>query len=203
MKKETVERLLLVLSLISIGVALRWMLCSYPNVAPTAALAMFAGYKLSSVRWALMVPIWITTLSDVLIGGYAWPVMLTVYVALALPVFLGVAVRRFQPKMDSWLGKLTSGLLLGGASVCGSVLFFVISNFAVWASTAAGFGLPMYDASWSGLVECYAAALPFFRYTLTGDACFNGAIFGAYALGCLLVASPQKEKAAAARMSNV
>lgn len=196
MKKETAERLLLVLLLISIGVSLRWILSGYPNVAPTAALAMFAGYKLSSVRWALMVPIWITTLSDLLIGGYAWPVMLTVYAALSLPVFLGVAVRHFQPKSNSWLGKLSSVALLGGASVAGSVLFFLISNFAVWASIAAGMGLPMYEPSFAGLVECYAAALPFFRYTLTGDAIFNGAIFGAYALGCLWIASPQKENGA-------
>ncbi|MCC9609697.1 hypothetical protein LOC68_03905 [Blastopirellula sp. JC732] len=197
MKKETVERLLLVLLLVSLGVALRWMLYSYPNVAPTAALAMFAGYKLSSVRWALMVPIWITTLSDLVIGGYAWPVMLTVYAALSLPVFLGIAVRRFQPKSGSWLAKLTRGVMLGGASVVGSVLFFLISNFAVWAASATGLGLPMYEATLVGLGECYAAALPFFRYTLTGDLVFNGAIFGAYALGCLLIAAPQKETAAA------
>lgn len=196
MKKETFEQLLLVLLLISIGVPLRWILCDYPNVAPTAALALFAGYKLSSVRWALLVPVWITTLSDLLIGGYAWPVMLTVYAALTLPVFLGVALRYLQPKSNSWLGKLTSVALLGGASLVGSVLFFVISNFAVWASIAAGLGLPMYETNLHGLVECYAAALPFFRYTLTGDAVFTGAIFGTYALGLLLIAAPQKENGA-------
>ncbi|MFI4876045.1 MAG: DUF6580 family putative transport protein [Blastopirellula sp. JB062] len=191
MKKENIERLLLVLSLISIGVALRWMLSSYPNVAPTAALAMFAGYKLASFRWALMVPIWITTLSDVLIGGYAWPVMITVYVALALPVLLGDALRRFQPNSDTWGGKLKNALALGGASLVGSVLFFGLSNFAVWASTAAGFGLPMYAANWSGLVECFAAALPFFRYTVTGDLVFNGAVFGVYAAAHYWVTASQ------------
>ncbi|TWT30754.1 DUF6580 family putative transport protein [Blastopirellula retiformator] len=197
MKKETVEQLLLVLLLVSLGVSLRWMLVGYPNVAPTAALALFAGYKLSNVRWALLVPIGITTFSDLVIGAYSWPVMLAVYAGLSLPVFLGIAVRRFQPQLNSWLAKLSTGLMVGGASIAGAVLFFLVSNFAVWTATAAGLGLPMYEPNLAGLVECYVAALPFFRYTLTGDLVFCGAIFGTYALGCMLLAAPQKETAAA------
>ena len=40
----------------------------------------------------------------------------------------------------------------------------------------------MYARSLSGLLENYAAALPFWGRTLAGDLLFSGAIFGMYAL---------------------
>lgn len=48
-----------------------------------------------------------------------------------------------------------------------SFLFFLLSNFGVW--------LYWYPSTWSGLLACYLAALPFYRNTLLGDICFGGA----------------------------
>jgi hypothetical protein len=47
-----------------------------------------------------------------------------------------------------------------------SLLFFLLSNFGVW--------LYWYPSTWSGLLACYLAALPFYRNTLLGDICFGG-----------------------------
>jgi hypothetical protein len=38
----------------------------------------------------------------------------------------------------------------------------------------------MYDHTAAGLLQCYAAALPFFRYTLAGDMFFAVVLFGGY-----------------------
>ena len=43
------------------------------------------------------------------------------------------------------------------------VSFFLLSNFAVWA-----FGT-MYPHNWSGLIQCYTMAIPFFRNTFASD----------------------------------
>jgi hypothetical protein len=55
-------------------------------------------------------------------------------------------------------------------------LFFIITNFAVWA-----FGT-MYAKTSSGLAECFLLAIPFFRNTMLGDFFYIGAIFGGYNL---------------------
>jgi uncharacterized protein DUF6580 len=49
------------------------------------------------------------------------------------------------------------------------VIFFLISNFGVWASGG-------YPHTASGLATCYIAALPFFRGTLMGDWLFGGVL---------------------------
>ncbi|MBM3818918.1 MAG: hypothetical protein FJW14_07875 [Acidimicrobiia bacterium] len=56
------------------------------------------------------------------------------------------------------------------------MLFYVVTNFAVWASTT------LYPLTWAGLVTCYIAALPFFRNSLLGDMGFAVLLFGGFAV---------------------
>jgi hypothetical protein len=57
-----------------------------------------------------------------------------------------------------------------------SVLFFVITNFGVWAFDA------FYPKTWEGLIACYVAAIPFFQNTLIGDLLYTAVLFGGFAL---------------------
>jgi uncharacterized membrane protein len=59
-----------------------------------------------------------------------------------------------------------------GASLAGSVTFFLLSNFGTWVS------YDMYPHTVSGLLTCYAMAVPFFRNTLVSDLVFSVAMFG-------------------------
>ena len=76
---------------------------------------------------------------------------------------------------SGFLARRRSALRLGGAVLTSSVAFFVLSNFGMWAS---GY----YPRTLAGLVECYVAALPFFRNTLTSDVLYSAVLFGGYAL---------------------
>jgi hypothetical protein len=75
-----------------------------------------------------------------------------------------------------WLGtslrENMKPLRIAGAALTGSVSFFLISNFGVWAATA------MYPKSLSGLIACYAAGIPFYRQTFAGDMLYTAAMFG-------------------------
>jgi hypothetical protein len=75
-----------------------------------------------------------------------------------------------------WLGtnlrENISLLRVGASALAGSLSFFVVSNFAVWACWN------MYPKTVSGLMTCYTAALPFFRRGLEGDFLFTAAMFG-------------------------
>lgn len=70
----------------------------------------------------------------------------------------------------------TPGRILGTALGV-SLAFFVVSNFVAWLEQA----LP-YGYSLEGLLNCYAAGIPFYRGTLMGDVLLTAALFGAHAV---------------------
>jgi hypothetical protein len=78
-----------------------------------------------------------------------------------------------------------------GAVVGSSLIFFIVTNFAVWLY------FDLYTHTWSGLLDCYLQAVPFYRYTLAGDAVFATVLFGSLAVYRLCVSS-----VAAARLTQ-
>lgn len=133
-----------------------------PNFAAVAAAGLFAGFYFRSRVAAAAVPIAAMVLSDPFLGGYPWYQVIAVYGCLALPVAFGRMMG----------GRVSAGRVVG-SSLAASVVFFVVTNFAVWLSGIYGYAA-------ADLARCYAAALPFFKYTLAGDLLYSGAIFGVY-----------------------
>lgn len=145
------------------------------NIAPTAAAALLAGAVMPR-KWALSVPILGTLFSDIIIGFYHVPVMLTVYGCFAIAALLGSWI---APRSDSHSESTTgvrkiNSLKVLGVSLTSSVVFFIATNFVVWASAE------WYEKSWQGLALCYTLAIPFFRNTMLGDLMFTGVVFGAW-----------------------
>ena len=162
--------------LVTVGVLLRIQLQHIPNFAPVAGLALFAGFYFRSRFLALSVPLSVMAISDYWIGGYQAPLMIAVYGMLALPVFLRPLLRRFfRIQGGSIASRMAAALGLLGCGMAASISFFVVTNFVVWLTT--GF----YDRTFADLMLCYGQALPFFRYTLLGDASFSAILFGGYA----------------------
>ena len=143
--------------------ALARLLPHPPNFAPVAAVALFAGAHFSRKGWAFAVPLAAMLLSDVYLGFHS--LTLVVYGAFAASVGIGLLLRhrRSLPAIAS-------------ASLTSSVLFFVVTNSAVWA-----FGT-LYPKTAAGLAACYVAAIPFFHNTLAGDAFYAAVLFGGWAL---------------------
>lgn len=155
--------------LVLLAMAGRWF-SETPNFTPVAAVALFAGVVLRDRRAALLVPIAAMALSDVLWEGwYDWRLMAVVYGALAFPVLLRRAV-----------GERCAAWRVAGASLAGSVVFFLSTNLAEWLF------MGHYPPTGAGLAACFAAALPFFKYTLGGDLLWNAVLFG----GLVLVSRP-------------
>lgn len=161
--------------------ALSRLLPHPPNFSPMIAIALFGGAMFGSRAWAVAVPLLAMLLSDIVLaavqGGFWFdyltqtdylPSVLANYACVALSVLLGFGLR----------GKASGGRVLG-ASLGGSTLFFVISNFAVWLTA---FHVPYYPACSAGLLPCYVAALPFFQWTLLGTLVYAALLFGGFAL---------------------
>ena len=66
--------------------------------------------------------------------------------------------------------------VIASITLAGSCLFFLLTNFAVWA------GGSLYPRTGEGLAACYTAAIPFFRNSVAGDLCFAVILFGGFAL---------------------
>jgi len=98
--------------------------------------------------------------------GFRWQGYVTTWAWYAAVVVLGAILLRSRV---TWLRGAAAALL-------GPTSFFVISNYAVWA------GSGMYARSWSGLVQCYAAAIPFYRNDVLSTAAVLGLAFGVPAL---------------------
>lgn len=154
-------------ALVCTAVASRWV-DHAPNATATAAAALFAGFFFRSMLLAAAAPVVAMLLSDALIGGYHAGIMATVYASLAIPVVAGRLLRKSQTPA----GRMLAGV---GCVLGGSVLFFITTNLAVWAFSG------YYPRTAGGLTECYAAALPFFRFTVMGDLLYSACVFGAYA----------------------
>lgn len=168
----------MVVILILLAVASR-LLPHPPNFAPVAAIGLFAGAMLSR-RAAWLVPFVALLVSDLVIGLYHPMSMLWNYLGFAGCLLLGAGI--LSKRRD--LGRLA------GATLASALIFFALSNFGVWAS---GY----YPLTFAGLAECYAAAIPFFRNTLTSDVLFVGVLFGGHALASRLVARLRPRTASA------
>jgi asparagine N-glycosylation enzyme membrane subunit Stt3 len=101
--------------------------------------------------------------------------MLSVWGSFILVGLIGLFIRK---------RKSITKIIVGTLS--GSVLFFLITNFAVWF-----FG-NWYEKTFSGLGQCFYLALPFFRSSLLGDIFYVGVFFGTYEL--VLYLNREKEK---------
>jgi len=162
-KAGKILEFLVALFLIFLGAILR-LLPHPPNFAPISALALFGGVYFSGVL-ALIFPILAMLISDYSIGFYQFSLMSFVYLGFIISVFLGF-----------WLKKNKKWYTIFAVSLFSSILFFILTNFAVWAFT------DWYPKDFQGFIQCYLMAIPFFKNTVLGDLFYVTLFFGIYQL---------------------
>ncbi len=179
-KKETPLKLIFALSFVLIGVFSR-LLPHPPNFTPLTAIALFSGTYLTG-KTALLIPLVTMISSDLILKSYYdLPVMISVYGSFLAAALLGL-----------WLRKHKNWGTIGAIATLSSLLFFAITNFAVWAFT------PWYAKNFPGLIQCYLLALPFLKNTLLGDIFYTGCFFGLYELAVVWL----KEKLKTAKVES-
>jgi hypothetical protein len=154
-------------ALVALAMGVRLVIAFVPgvipyNFTPVEAIALFGGAYFADRRAAILVPLVAMFLADLAIGLHA--LIPIVYGCIALTVLLGERLRgRVKP-----FGVLGYGFL-------GSLIFFLVTNFALWATHGTEFCR-------AGLGECYVAALPFFKNWLAGTWIWSAVLFGAFEL---------------------
>jgi hypothetical protein len=165
-------RLVTLISLV-MAAALTRLLPHPFNFTPIGAMALFGGAYFSQKYLAFLLPLSAMLLSDFILGFHGS--MGAVYFSFVLIVALGMGM----------LHKVTAGRVMLSALIS-SVLFFLITNFAVWYGSAG-----MYPQTATGLAACYVAGLQFYQQdvfgnlflnTVMGDLFFSGILFGSFEL---------------------
>jgi hypothetical protein len=143
-----------------------------------AALLFFGASRRKREMW---IPVAVLVASDLLLNRFVYNIplhadQLVVWAWYAGAIAIGMLLR-----------KQLSAPRVAGASLSASISFYLISNFAVWAT------YEMYPKTWQGLLACYAAAVPFFRNTVVSDLVFSAVLFSIP----LAIAAARHEKATA------
>lgn len=154
---------LLLVSVVLLGAFSR-LIPHPPNFTPVPAMALFAGFILLERRLAGILVISTMVISDWFLGFYDARLMICVYGSMVVLVALGSRI----PSQF----KVTH--VLGGA-VMAAVIFFLATNAGMWA-----FGT-IYKHNFTGLLNCYANGIPFFKYTVSSNLIFSSLFFGCYA----------------------
>ena len=165
MKKIFTPRFIFITTAIIVA-AISRLFPHIPSFTPIAAMALFGSVYMSDKRLAFIVPLLAMFISDaaleVTTGWGFHNTIVYVYVSFALTSVIGLIAR-----------NKVSVLSITTASIISSILFFIITNFGVWA--AGGFQLGV-----AGLATTYTLGIPYFAPTLLGDLFFNAILFGAF-----------------------
>jgi len=144
---------------------------------PQLALAIFAGAIIKDKKLAFLLPLVSMFISDLLYQGLYMAGVTPIYgfyqgmwinylLIMSVTVF-GLLLKRIKP---------TNVLLV---SIAGPTYFFLISNFLTWAGVG---DFVEYPKTWAGLMESYAAGLPFYKNSVIGTVVFSAILFGSWYL---------------------
>lgn len=181
MKKESIQENVVIASLIFLAIICRLITNHLQlwNFNAIGASALFAGIVIKDKRLIYLLPLLTLFLTDVFfqlftsIQGFYGAQMIFIYGAFMLITFIGTTIKKAGP-LNITLAAIGSG-----------ILFFLITNFGVWMLS------DMYPHTGTGLVACYAAAVPFYKNelfgsfalnTVMGNVFFTGVLFAAWAL---------------------
>ncbi len=149
------------------------------NFTPIGALGIFGGTTIKDKKYALIFPLGALLLSDIMLqlftrtpGFYGWEQSF-VYGAIILTTYLATRI------------KTVNVVNVGLACIWTSAIFFLLSNFGTWVAHY------YYPHTFAGLMQCYAAAIPFYQgdpassfalNLVLGNIFYTAVMFGIYTI---------------------
>jgi len=130
-----------------------------PNFTPIIAVAIMSGFFFKNIYLSLGTLLIAMLLADAFIGFYNN--ILFVYLSLLLIAFIFYKISKKINFKNLFIYSFGS-----------SIIFFVISNFGVWALGSPAVNNIPYEKSIEGLIQCYILAIPFFGNTFLSTVIF-------------------------------
>ena len=161
-------------SFVILGVSLLRLIPHVHNFSPILALAIFGAFHFRNNVLTYVVPLLSLWFSDLIINNYIYNFSKNIvwfyegfywqYVTYLIIIFTCLKLNYFKSKFNKILFLIISS----------SLLFFLLSNFGYWLTS------DLYPHNALGLVECYIAAIPFYKGTLYGTLFYTPLFFGLY-----------------------
>lgn len=149
---------MLAIALILVGIILRFM-PHVPNATPVAAIALFGGVYLNK-RNAILIPLALMMISDLFIGTH--DVMFFTWGGFIITAVIGLLIKKHKSVLSVTLSAIAS-----------SIIFYIITNFGVWA-------VGWYPQTLKGLTDSYIMGLPFLRTFVASTLIYTAVFFGTY-----------------------
>ena len=132
-----------------------------PNFTPIIAVAIMSSYFFRNIYLSILTLIISMLIADVFIGFYKN--MFFVYTSLIIITFIFFRISKKIKYKNLYI-----------FAFFGSLIFYLISNFGVWALDG------LYEKNLNGLIECYILAIPFFKNTFFSSIVFSYPAIFAY-----------------------
>ncbi|MBL7739297.1 MAG: hypothetical protein JNK14_08750, partial [Chitinophagaceae bacterium] len=147
---------------------------AWSGFSPVIAIALFSGFIIKQKDMSFLLPLLALLISDVAIQ------VLYTMGEFPYPGFYGGQWKNYLILMVStligWILKGRSYTSLAVGAVAAPTVFFLLSNFGVWMGTAE----VVYAKTFSGLMTCYTAGLPFYKNALIATLVFLPVILLSY-----------------------
>lgn len=171
MQKQNKSSILIAVILVLVAALSRVIL--YPhNFSPMVGMALFAGATFTDKKLAFALPVFAMLLSDIMFevfniapGFWGWGQV------VGYGIFALITLFAFTLKKVNVLNVITY-------SVASSIIFFVLSNLSFFLIDNQVYHT--YTQDTAGFINCYIAALPFFKTSLVADLVYSGVLFGAF-----------------------
>ena len=129
------------------------------GVSSVGATALYAGAHGGRFFWATpLIPL---TAGAILLGFYDPLVMAFVFGGFMLSTLAGRWLLRRRRSYGRYAAAIATG----------AVIFYVVSNFAIWL-------VGYYPPTAAGLAQCYLNGLPFLGQAMVADAAYCFVLFG-------------------------
>ena len=128
-----------------------------PNFTPILAGIIFLPFIKRDIKFSVFVPLGGMLISDLIIGMHS--LMLWTYGPI---IILSLLSYYFSNDKASRIASL---------AIASPAIFYLMSNFGVWINS------PMYTKDFSGLIQCYVNAIPFYASSALACILFSAAFF--------------------------
>ncbi|MGC4038220.1 MAG: hypothetical protein QM764_19815 [Chitinophagaceae bacterium] len=146
---------------------------TWSGFSPVIAIALFAGFVVKQKDSSFLFPLLALIVSDLAIQAL-YEVNLFPYAGIYSGQWKNYLLLLSATLIGMLLkGKTTISLFAG--AVAAPTVFFLLSNFNVWLSQEV-----LYTKDFNGLMQCYAAGLPFYRNALIATVVFLPVIMFTY-----------------------
>lgn len=167
--KLTFRFLLFVLALIVLTTACKYFLAEeieYSGFSPVIAIALFSGMIIKQRKFSFILPLLALLVSDLIIHA--------LFLAGEFD-FAGIYSGQWKNyllllsvTLIGWLVQAKSYVRVFAGSLIAPTVFYLLSNFGVWL----GADGVLYSKDFSGLIQCYVAAIPFYKNGLLASVIF-------------------------------